>query len=199
MSPPLTLKKTSTTTLATTYIIEARKNGMIIATSDKISATPTIAAEVRTFTLPDTGQIICYDTVGTVIDCANTGQDGAFSVNPMSYTDNGGGTFTDNITGLIWQKTDDNITRNWAAAGSYCASLTLGDSSNWRLPTTNELMSLIDYSVASPKPYTVRSYWSSSTHAIYRHTAWVVSLVSSSIGSINKDYDSNILSVRCVR
>jgi len=30
----------------------------------------------------------------------DTGQDGAYNINPMSYTDNGNGTVTDNNTGL---------------------------------------------------------------------------------------------------
>ena len=57
--------------------------------------------------VPDTGQSTCYDTPGNVISCDGTGQDGAYSINPMSYTDNGNDTVTDNNTGLMWQKQDD--------------------------------------------------------------------------------------------
>ena len=36
--------------------------------------------------IPDTGQTKCYDTDGNEIPCAGTGQDGEYSINPMSYT-----------------------------------------------------------------------------------------------------------------
>lgn len=70
--------------------------------------------------IPDTGQTKCYDEVGTEIDCAGTGQDGEFLINPPSYTklDANGNELDDtatewvmvrdNVTGLIWEvKTDD--------------------------------------------------------------------------------------------
>jgi len=65
--------------------------------------------------IPDTGQTKCYDTAGTEIPCAGTGQDGEFSINPMSYTklDASGNALAasaaswvmvkDNVTGLIWE------------------------------------------------------------------------------------------------
>jgi len=58
------------------------------------------------YTLPDTGQTKCYQAASPYaeIDCAGTGQDGEYSINPMSYTNNGNGTVTDNNTGLVWQK-----------------------------------------------------------------------------------------------
>ena len=84
------------------------------------------------FQLPDTGQTKCYNSSGTEISCSGTGQDGAYNINPRSYTDNGNGTITDNVTGLVWQKEDDNTTRTWAAAGTYCDGLILGGQSDWR-------------------------------------------------------------------
>ncbi len=40
------------------------------------------------FKLPDTGQTKCYDSAGAEIACIGTGQDGAYTINPMSFTDN---------------------------------------------------------------------------------------------------------------
>jgi hypothetical protein len=66
-------------------------------------------------TIPDTGQTKCYDTGGNEIDCTGTGQDGEYSINPMSYTklDSEGNELPhsaeswamvrDNVTGLIWE------------------------------------------------------------------------------------------------
>jgi hypothetical protein len=58
------------------------------------------------FKLPDTGQTMCYQAVSPYAEtpCPGTGQDGAYPINPMSYTDNVKGTVTDNNTGLMWQK-----------------------------------------------------------------------------------------------
>ena len=55
-----------------------------------------------TIQLPQTGQTKCYDSAGTEISCATTGQDGAYTINPMSFTDNGNGTVTDNNINLIF-------------------------------------------------------------------------------------------------
>jgi len=104
------------------------------------------AAFAGTFRLPDTGQTKCYQDVSPYwaeIPCADTGQDGAYSINPMSFTDNGYGTVTDNNTRLIWQKEDDCVLYNWyQASGTYdscynpssqnvCGSLILGGHLDW--------------------------------------------------------------------
>ena len=54
------------------------------------------------------------------------------------FTDNEDGTITDSDTGLRWQKGQSSI-KNWASIVSYCDSLTLGGSSDWRAPTKAEL------------------------------------------------------------
>ena len=80
------------------------------------------------------------------------------------FTDNGDGTVTDNLTGLIWLKNANCFgTRTWAQALSDCNNLAdsgdpdlscgLTDSSSagdWRLPNVKELQSLIDYGVYNP-------------------------------------------------
>jgi hypothetical protein len=61
--------------------------------------------------LPATGQQLCYDTAGTVVACAGTGQDGEIQASvPRSFIDNGDGTITDAASGLMWEKHDDNTT-----------------------------------------------------------------------------------------
>ena len=60
----------------------------------------------------DTSQDICYDD-GVVIACpiegeAFYGQDAQHSGRKPSYTDNGDGTVTDNVTGLMWQQSPDS-------------------------------------------------------------------------------------------
>src|SRR5215510_10778276 len=54
---------------------------------------------------PATGQTTCWDSSGTLIPCAGTGQDGDTRAGaPLAYTDNGDGTITDDDTGLMWEK-----------------------------------------------------------------------------------------------
>lgn len=167
-----------------------------------------LSKDAYAFNLPDTGQTTCYDGAGNVLSpCPAPGQplaqDGSYSINPLSCTNNGDGTVTDNNTGLIWQKEDDGTARTWDAAGSYCASL----STDWRLPTKKELMSIVDYSIPYPGP-TINSiftntkqsnYWSSTTHAGYPSYAWYVNFSVGGVDSYGKDYYGSDYYVRCVR
>ncbi|MBI5675717.1 MAG: SBBP repeat-containing protein [Nitrospirae bacterium] len=171
------------------------------------------------FKLPDTGQTKCYRGIDPYdeIPCAGTGQDGAYNINPMSYTDNGDGTVTDNNTGLMWQQDENPTTYNWyQASGTYdatynplsqdvCGELTTGGYTDWRLPTKKELMSIVDYSIPSPVP-TINTtyfpnanasyYWSSTTFASYPDYAWHVYFGNGYVLSYGK---YNFYDVRCVR
>lgn len=69
--------------------------------------------------------------------------DGA--ANPASYTDNGDGTVTDKVTGLMWEKGSSGPYASWSQAVAHCPTLTLGGHNDWRLPTRIELLSLFDY------------------------------------------------------
>jgi hypothetical protein len=126
------------------------------------------------YKLPDTGQTECNDDAGDIIDCNGTGQDGAYNINPMSFTDNGDGTVRDNNTGLMWQKcvvgqeayqatcigipTDFNGDQafgiNNAQFNSHglnaCGDSTTGNHTDWRLPTKKELLSIVDYGNSVP-------------------------------------------------
>jgi fibronectin type 3 domain-containing protein len=157
------------------------------------------------FILPDTGQTLCYDSSGNVIDCTGTGQDGAYDINPMTFVDNGNGTVTDNNTGLMWQKDDNGNRYSWYQALSRCSSLTLGGHSDWRLPTKKELMSIADYSIPPPGPMIMTTYfpktwsawyWSSTTDAGNPDQAWYVDFYNGDVGVYDKDYPDH---VRCVR
>lgn len=52
--------------------------------------------------------------------------------------------WTDPATGLMWAKRDNGSNVNWNAARKYCASLTLGGSSGWKLPEIDELQQSYD-------------------------------------------------------
>ena len=69
----------------------------------------------NTYILVDTGVTEYYSDTALISEPSSTdaffGQDAHYSTNSSSYTDNGDGTITDNITGLMWQKDigDKNI------------------------------------------------------------------------------------------
>ena len=153
-------------------------------------------AFASTIQLPQTGQTACYNSGGGVIACAGTGQDGdklkgtAWPV--PRFTDNGDGTVTDNLTGLIWLKNANCFgTQNWQTSLNSANTLASGScglfdgslAGDWRLPNIIELESLIDAQRSSPSlpadhPFaSVQSniYWSSSSYTIFGY-AWKVDM-----------------------
>ena len=127
------------------------------------------------------------------------------------FTDNGNGTVTDNLTGLVWLKnanctdTAGGVVKadgdlDWADALAWCNALESGlcgltdgsSAGDWRLPNINELRSLFDPSLDYPflpagHPFTgVQSYyyWASTTYAYYTTGAWYVRLFN---GVVNGD------------
>lgn len=66
------------------------------------------------------------------------------------FVDNGDGTVSDLATGLMWQKADDGVARNWPGALSYAEDLVLAGYSDWHLPDVKELQSIVDYSRNDP-------------------------------------------------
>ncbi|MCB1144950.1 MAG: chitobiase/beta-hexosaminidase C-terminal domain-containing protein, partial [Leptospiraceae bacterium] len=105
-----------------------------------------------------------------------TNDDGTYQKGATrSYTDNGDGTITDNVTGLIWQKCSmgqnndstcsGTATRvTWTDAVSYCENLSLGGQADWRLPGKKQYETIYDWGNSSGSinssyfPNTARSY-----------------------------------------
>lgn len=63
-----------------------------------------------------------------------------------NFIDHKDGTVSDYATGLMWQKADDAIGRNWKEALKYGENFQLNNNSDWRLPNAKELQSIVDYS-----------------------------------------------------
>jgi hypothetical protein len=120
--------------------------------------------------LPDTGQVASFTT--------SYGEDSDYTINPPSFTDNGDGTLTDNITGLMWQKADGGE-MTWESASAYARGLNLGDFSDWRLPTNHELFSILNHSenpALDANYFTLSNaeyWWTSETLAGDAGRVWV--------------------------
>jgi hypothetical protein len=56
--------------------------------------------------------------------------------------------WTDPATGLTWAKRDNGSDVDWNTARIYCASLSLGGYSGWRLPEIDELARIFDPNVS---------------------------------------------------
>jgi hypothetical protein len=108
--------------------------------------------------LPRTGQTDCWDETGAPLSCVGTGQDGELQRGVAwpapRFVDQGDGTITDNLTGLIWSK-DANpgvVLKGWQAGLDYIKALNgqryLGYQ-DWRLPNVVELRSLVNYQYAN--------------------------------------------------
>jgi hypothetical protein len=113
-------------------------------------ATPAPPDEANlTYPIVDTGQVRCHDASGPVTCLA--GEDARRAGRQPSYRDNGDGTVTDLVTGLMWQQEPgpkQTITRAEAGAGRFA----LAGHDDWRLPTIKELYSLILFSGTDPHP-----------------------------------------------
>jgi hypothetical protein len=153
------------------------------------------------YTLPATGQVSCYDEVGTVIDCVGTGQDAAHVVNAMSFTDNADGTVTDEVTGLVWQQTDDDTLYDHDAAVLYCTNLALAGLSNWRLPEISELTNIASFGANTPGidqtafPGTDDFYWSATISSLNSAWAWLINHTNNIVDTYDR---TTARLVRCV-
>ncbi len=112
-----------------------------------------------------------------------------------------GGSVVDNASGLIWQRTPP-ADMSQTAAEAYCDGLVLDGACDWRLPQRIELISITDYTRASPTlDMTVfgpsaRPFWSSTPDRSASDRAWYVSFVN---GVIDTTIKSDPYGVRCVR
>ena len=172
----------------------------------------TIIILISIILLPFTA--LAQDACTTEGDCADGDLERGIEKPPLKdrFMDNGDGTVTDNLTGLIWLK-DANCfgTRAWYNALSDCNGLSSGscgltDGSSvgdWRLPNRNELASLVQKGYYNPAVPNTKgtgqwsegdpfnnvqsySYWSSPTDASATASAWGVNVYSGRVYDFSK-------------
>jgi hypothetical protein len=80
--------------------------------------------------------------------CVRADNNGAY-YNP-DFTDNGDGTVSDSVTGLMWIQNAGDEKRNWEASIQHCEALEFAGYSDWKLPHNKELTSLVDLDRQKP-------------------------------------------------
>ena len=184
------------------------------------------ATELTAFALlAATGQDTCYDASGSVISCTGTGQDGEYQLGATAsprFTDNGDGTITDNLTGLIWLQNancaatlggvNKTTTLVWADALTWSNNMASGScgltdgsvAGDWRLPNITELESLVDLQNSSPSlptghPFTSvvsSGYLSSTTRVGFPSNVWNVFFGTGLTSDLGKTSDRYVWPVR---
>lgn len=106
------------------------------------------------------------------------GTENVYGVN--NFLANADGTVTDQATGLMWQQEDDGNTYNWKEALAYASNSELAGYTDWRLPNTKELQSIVDYDKTT-FPAIDESFfsctnddswfWTSTTQGDFKYTA----------------------------
>lgn len=115
----------------------------------------------------------------------------------------------DNNTGLMWQQTISANKYTWGSAVSwdkavsYCNNMSYAGYDDWRLPTPQELLTIVDNSKYDPAidetyfPDTPSdSFGSSSTYVNNTSRAWIAHF---SYGIVTNSNDDDSYYVRCVR
>ena len=101
------------------------------------------------YPIVDTGQERCYDNRREIkypkAGDPFFGQDAQYQGNQPAYRDNGDGTITDPVTGLMWQK-DPGPKKTFDEAVAGASACRVGGYDDWRLPSIKELYSLILFS-----------------------------------------------------
>jgi len=81
------------------------------------------------------------------------------------------GVLSDQSTGLMWESKPGTSDRTWPEANSYCQNLRLGNFSDWRLATLDELESVVDKKYSHDLDLSSTVIWSSERTANLRE-AW---------------------------
>ena len=115
--------------------------------------------------LLQTGQTQCDQGSGTLGTCPGSpqGQDAAVAAgSALSYRDNGDGTISDNVTGLMWEKLSaDSSVHDWTKTYTWQDAFSVklaalntppcfAGHCDWRLPNRRELESLVDVGRGTP-------------------------------------------------
>ncbi len=120
---------------------------------DTVSGDDVAAAPSLDYPIVDTGLAWCFDASACgacpAAGGAFSGQDAMVQGHAPDYQDNGDGTVTDRVTGLMWQQ-DPGAKMTWFDAMDGADGFSLAGYDDWRLPSIKELYSLIRFDGLDP-------------------------------------------------
>ena len=166
-----------------------------------------------------TGQILSYDANGIVVTNGSVKDDGYYQAGVSRSYSRDGDIVIDNITGLHWED-NESIEKPWITQGNYdaddynntsgdtattyCENFTLGGHEDWRLPSIEELETIVNYGEDEPaltknifRNYTSSLYWSSTAPVFDQISyAWYIYFGDGDTGGSDKSRNNH---VRCIR
>lgn len=111
-------------------------------------------------------------------------------------------TLIDGATGLEWQDTAVS-SMNWEDAQEHCLTLFMNYESDWRLPSMQELLTIVDYSETDPTTAdnifhdsSSAYFWTSTSSEYNSSRAWFISFQTGFSGTYDK---TGTWPARCVR
>ena len=152
-----------------------------------------------TIALPQTGQTVCYDSIGDIIPCLGTGQDGDILAGVAwpdpRFTGYLFSCIVDNLTGLMWYANPINFSlpRVWSEAVTIPPQINQCGFADWRLPNVNELQSLINAEQTDNASWLEQQgfifpssaallYWTSTSSAASQGlSAWTINIIDGSV------------------
>lgn len=149
-----------------------------------IFVTLTCSVFASDFSIKKTGQTKSYNTQGVKVKDGSLKDDGFYQKGkqPHYSRDDKKEIVIDYLTHLMWQ--DDlrtkNVQKQWEEAIAYCSELRHAGYNDWRLPSLEELNSIVDRSKESAldsayfKNNSALSYWTRTSDVQTYDTAFTV-------------------------
>jgi hypothetical protein len=207
---PVTITGNGSDPDGTIVSYEWKKGSMVLATTATFDYTPdTVGTDTLTLTVTDDDGATDTDTMKVTVTDPNAP--------PADEYTRANEIVTDHVRGLQWQDTsysqaDKNTynsetsesqrARQWIHAEAYCSSLNL-EGGGWRLPTINELDTLIDHDETNPAINPIfqnalgLGTWSGTTYQENTSQAWGIGFYSGGWHHCTKNNKSKL--IMCVR
>ena len=125
----------------------------------------------------------------------------------------GGEAVLDKATGLVWARNIkfEQKAVSWEDAVKFCQDVGIGGKTDWRLPTRDEFISILDTSQSVPalpegNPFIASQlefggsgqdrYWTSTEYESDKQSAWLIGLRTGKVEDSLKLFDSKVWPVR---